>query len=386
MENETGPLRAEELSRIASALFLAATGDAGWNHFLERVSSVSGGVCTHMFGFDCQAGIAEAAAYSGYDPAWIKIYDEYYQSMNPWAAGLIRHPAGVPVDCEAMCPSEEVLKTEFYNDWLRPQGDISQGGGALLFSSKSRFFALGGNIRRKDADRLKPQWLQIVGQLIPHMQQAFEISRALAGVRLETAIVARYGLRDVPGFVLSSESGFVLFANQMAEEMLQRGQPIATDIGGRLSFGAGQAAGTTIGEILRYKLTPGSPSFAARVPASAGEPAYRLRFARLASDIEVPGTLSLTSVTDRHYVLVLIEPEQSTHSLASQLQALHGLTLAEAEVALAIAEGFTIREIADLRAVSTLTVRHQVKVVIGKLGVRRQADIVRVVLTLPLPT
>jgi DNA-binding CsgD family transcriptional regulator len=48
-------------------------------------------------------------------------------------------------------------------------------------------------------------------------------------------------------------------------------------------------------------------------------------------------------------------------------------------VALKIAEGMTLREIADIRGVSIHTVRNQLKSAMSKTDSRRQADLVRIV-------
>jgi DNA-binding NarL/FixJ family response regulator len=57
-----------------------------------------------------------------------------------------------------------------------------------------------------------------------------------------------------------------------------------------------------------------------------------------------------------------------------------GLTRAEAEVALALAEGLTPGEIAEAREVSLHTVRNQIKAMMWKCGVRRQAELMVVVM------
>ncbi|GAM96972.1 hypothetical protein U91I_00593 [alpha proteobacterium U9-1i] len=53
------------------------------------------------------------------------------------------------------------------------------------------------------------------------------------------------------------------------------------------------------------------------------------------------------------------------------------MTAAEASVATAIADGFTVDEIAKQRKASVATVRSQLQTVFSKAGVRRQSDLVR---------
>ena len=64
---------------------------------------------------------------------------------------------------------------------------------------------------------------------------------------------------------------------------------------------------------------------------------------------------------------------------------LFGLSSAEAAVAVRLASGDCPERIAQLREVSVVTVRNQLKSVAAKLGVRRQVELVSIVLrTVPL--
>lgn len=58
-----------------------------------------------------------------------------------------------------------------------------------------------------------------------------------------------------------------------------------------------------------------------------------------------------------------------------RLQAQYGLTPAESEIALAIARGLTLADIAGKREVSVGTLRSQLKSIFGKVGVNRQAEL-----------
>ncbi len=61
------------------------------------------------------------------------------------------------------------------------------------------------------------------------------------------------------------------------------------------------------------------------------------------------------------------------------LQATFTLTRSEAEVALAMVRGASLRQIAEARGVSINTVRNQVKSAMAKTATRRQIDLVLVV-------
>jgi DNA-binding CsgD family transcriptional regulator len=73
------------------------------------------------------------------------------------------------------------------------------------------------------------------------------------------------------------------------------------------------------------------------------------------------------------------EPHLSAAGLTRRLGELFKLTLVEQRVAAALAQGLVPADIAEQQTVSINTVRSQVQSVFGKLGVHRQAELVRLV-------
>lgn len=369
-------LSSDELSRLTTTLFSASMGKVDWEYFLAELSSQTGDICTHMFGYDLEANINIDLAAYGYAPEHIETYNQYYAELNAWAPGFVAHQAGVVVDCENMCRSEELVRTEFYNDWLRPQEDIVQGGGALLFKNDTRVFALGGNIRLKDSDRLKQRWLQTVHQLIPHMQQALEISRMLAGQKLETAIVAKEGLRRTPGLLVLSDRGRIIFANEIAQTMVSQGYPVSCDIQGNLTYGHDSEARRINANHFRHQLSSASPSFSVILPKVKRHRGYKLRFIKIDRDTQVLLPFDNMFGFSSACAMLLIEEVSSHIGVEDQLIGRFGFTQAEAEVALFLGEGVSTREIAEHRGVSIHTVRSQVKAAMAKLHTRRQTELV----------
>ena len=76
---------------------------------------------------------------------------------------------------------------------------------------------------------------------------------------------------------------------------------------------------------------------------------------------------------------------QPTVPHIDHLQLALGLTTAEAEVVRALAEGHSLREIADQSHRAVTTVRWHIKQVKAKLGVSRQVELVRLALAVVEP-
>lgn len=78
-------------------------------------------------------------------------------------------------------------------------------------------------------------------------------------------------------------------------------------------------------------------------------------------------------------LLVIVDPNRVAAGEAQALQAIHGLTTAEAEVALGLSRGRSLPGIAAERGVTTQTVRNQLKRAMTKTSTRRQAELAALV-------
>lgn len=92
------------------------------------------------------------------------------------------------------------------------------------------------------------------------------------------------------------------------------------------------------------------------------------------------GERAMAGVTGARCLLVSVRP-LAKPAPAKALRASYGLTAAEAELALALAAGDSLRAVAARRGVSINTVRNQLSAVFDKTGCRRQQDLVRLLTT-----
>ena len=84
-------------------------------------------------------------------------------------------------------------------------------------------------------------------------------------------------------------------------------------------------------------------------------------------------------------MLFVTDPEHVPTPDGLVLMRAYGLTASEADIAVALARGDTLSDIADTRCVSIHTVRAQVKQVLSKTSTRRQSALVRLLLASARP-
>ena len=373
------PVSRENLSELTTLMFSAALDPSRWIDFLDRLRCISGGVRTHLFGHDRETEHSLGLLASGYEDSFVESYNAYYGTMNAWAPSFSRHPTGTILPSEHMCPTDHLTKTEFYHDWIKPQEDILGGGGSVLFNENKRSFLFGGNIRRRDVDRLYDDWMELVALLTPNLQFAFEINRALAGKSVERlALVGETTTRTA--VVVINAHRVILYANQSALGLLQDGAVVREDSRHRLDFADSTPArlfARAVHSIGRSDLFFTSEF---RATDACQRNAYTCRTARMKSDRYGDLRYALMVGRDEPSLVLTLTPEVPKRDIERLLTERFSMTPNEAKVAARLSRGSTIAQIAEERAVSVHTVRNQLKSAMAKLGVHRQADLVREVL------
>lgn len=91
----------------------------------------------------------------------------------------------------------------------------------------------------------------------------------------------------------------------------------------------------------------------------------------------------LNSAWQEPLVLVIIsDTRQMAVTAAGRMRDMYGLTVAESVLVAELAEGKSVREIPELRAVAVSTLRTQLMAAFTKTGVRRQAELIPLVAAL----
>ncbi|WP_157932935.1 helix-turn-helix transcriptional regulator [Roseovarius salinarum] len=366
-------------SDVVTRIYAAGVDPGRWQDVVDALHRGGGGIKTQLFGHDATSGLNIGMVTCGYDPDFLTAYADHFGAINPWVPAMLSAPEGSVLSAAEMCPADAMARTEFYNDWVRPQGDIRCGGGLVLFRDDHRTVMLGANIRARDADRHEADWLALCGLLRPHLAQAFEISRQVAGRRLEAAAADAAGHGE-PALILVDWRAHILYASAPAQRMLSEGGVVRFDGRNRLSFCERRADAAFNSACA--DLRAGAPLSPARFAVAAGNGAHRLgcRILPFQTGAGAAGALGPLCDVNAPCLLVCLGGVQGQGAGRAPLCDLYGMTPTEAEVAERITDGWSVAGLAQQRGVSRHTTRNQLKAAMAKCGARRQADLVRVVL------
>lgn len=266
-----------------------------------------------------------------------------------------------------------------YNEFMRQQ-DIYRMCGGVVTDGREEFpfVALLGyrDANQVPFDKAETAFFQ---SLLPHLRRALKLRSRLSAA--ETTSPAEMALQALGIAALALDGNArVRFANTAAERLL------STHPAARLRHGCLRLAGSgeqrRLEELLRHSanrmrdLAPQAPT-----TITVGQlPGPRLILSF------VPAMQGALNGGGEVVALVFLRSAGDASSLTRrELQAAYGLSNAEADLVLALTSGASLQEHATERGVAHSTVRTQLNQAMAKIGVSRQSDLVRTVLTGHLP-
>src|SRR5215813_10895654 len=110
----------------------AAAGHGEWEGFLGELAGALRGVIPALFVHERPTEAATLGVTVGVDPAWAAAYDNYYVKHDLRRRKIWALPAGSVFVGSALVPNRELVRSEFYNDFLRPHGYFHLAGAVPL--------------------------------------------------------------------------------------------------------------------------------------------------------------------------------------------------------------------------------------------------------------
>jgi DNA-binding CsgD family transcriptional regulator/PAS domain-containing protein len=342
-----------------------------WPHFLSAFAVAVDAPAASLSVLDARNHHGAVTASHGIDPFWERRFAEYYAGLNVWMQGtsLFRVPGHVERG-EEVIRDAALEKTEFYNDFLRPQNQFYVLGGVLTREDST--VSLIAALRSKAGGPIQGTEQALTLELVPHLRTALRLHHRIAGLEKELEY-ASDALDHVSGsLIVTDSSSRILYMNRSAEALLKSNRGLSTAPADGLRAGSpsqtadlrefiARAAGTVTGNGKH-------PGGVIQVQRSGGSP-LRLQIAPLAS--------SSGSAGRRPAVAIFIaEAEGTAKPNPELLGAILDLSPTEARLTAALVRGETIQQFAREAGVSVNTARTLLSRVFSKTNVSRQAELV----------
>ena len=302
-------------------------------------------------------------------------YLEVYHSIDEFVPRFRRQPYGRLVRRADLCTEDELKASVTFNEFhyraSNQRGVSTRLNGPEGYSHVT--WAIFDPVGRDGG--WSSRQLAMVKRIMPHIRQLVWVRQALADAgALRTSLAGLLDARRL-GVVHLDRWQRIIAANDLAREVLRRGDCLS-DHGGVLSA---SVPADRVG--LEQLLASALPQFGST--AVGGSILLRRRSGRRRLMVHVKPTvvLELDFAVRRVAALVLIvDPWRPPRIDPGHVATAFGLTPAESEVACWLAQGKSVAEIAASTGRQRRTVYWLLEQIYAKVGVRRQVDLVRLVL------
>jgi DNA-binding CsgD family transcriptional regulator len=304
-------------------------------------------------------------------------YREHFHRQDPWSRGWrSKGPLdGQPITGEMFVRRRDFTRSEFFNDYCRPNG-LDRMCGVMFGAGEERTDMAGATFYRSPGgEPYGGDSIALLGHLSPHLGRALELRRRVIppapGSETKAPVLDALNCATI----LLDGRGTVVMMNRAATRLLDKRDGLLLDKTGRCaaSFsedtaalrrmieraGGKGAGGVGIGgEVIIRRPSGGRPAVMFALPLRPEGPA--------------------AAVDGRAVVALLVrEPGVPAPTPPQTLAEVFGLTRAESKLAAALADGVTLPQYAERNGIGRETAHSHLKRMFAKTGAHRQLDIVR---------
>jgi DNA-binding CsgD family transcriptional regulator len=367
--------QADEYFELLPRIFEIGSGN--WDPLLDGLKEYLAGSAIALVSHDFKNRIGSIPFASGYNREYLRSYALYYARHNVWLEHErdYRSPGAIHIGAD-LVSEYALVGSRFYTEWLQPQ-DLHHRLCAVL--SRERATAVFLDIMRpRSGPGFTGDDVERCRALLPHVQRALRMHRRIAELEIERD-AAFHALDHLPwGVVFVDERRNRLGANRHAQEILLAGDGLMSR-GGSLKAALAEED-ARLNRLLSSALRRTGDSL-----PSVGGPLSITRpsGAHPLSVVVVPLRTKADALGDRipAAAIFVSDPDVRLDSSNEQhLRELYALTAGEARLAAWLSQGKSVDAAASAMGISVNTARAYLKRIYGKTGVRRQPELVRLLL------
>lgn len=361
-------MRSHSYSRLVSTIYDAAVEPRLWPAALQSVAEAFGAVGAAYVVQDKRTDRVGWISVSGPCVQLKADYVSYYSTRDPYRPILGAAPSGRWLRLSSSLPKTVLRGNEWYNDFVVKSG-VGDILAARLFEHGSYTARFGIHQGIKQA-RLTPARSLPLPALFEALSRAAQLHYEFRRLSQRSSIALRALDQVATGVIVTDCEARVIDINRAAERAITSGDGLMVRHGRlctRRVFETAKLAKLIAAAAARDEAAPRAGRML--IGRRDGGPAYVLTVTPLGAEL---------AASDYAVAMVLVaDPEQPSPS-EKELAEFFGFSPAESRLAAALMTGMRLRDIATGCDVRITTLRTQLSSILRKAGVKRQADLVRV--------
>lgn len=348
---------------LVDLIYACLLGEATWQRFLDELNSLLPGGKSLFLLHDTVRNKGSFSLASGLREDDLAAYSQHYSKINPWMKGAAIRPIGVGVVSEQMLERADLVRTEYYCDFLR-HVDCEAAVGVTITRENGRLFALSTLTANPDPDDNMAAAKVLTG-LSPHLHKAFRFYRGQTQGGNADNQITILDHADI-GVVVVGEGGALRRSNSLGDRHLGAGELVGLSRVGRVTLRDRTAQAVLREMVDGIAAGPRVHSYVVTTPQGP----TKVTLAKICRD-------ALADFFGGPAVAIIIDTA-SWYSSAGIASFAHRFTLTPAELKLAdaLGRGASVREAAGFLGIAEGTARQQLKSIFRKTGVSRQSELV----------
>ena len=373
--------RQDEFDCIVNSLNEAMLDETRWQDASALIDEAFGSKGSILaYGADHAGGAIEVfftrCVYRGIDRTdWQRTYYSDYYATDEHLPRLRALPDRKIVHVTELFSEQELKTSRTYNEWL-PLCH-GQDGLNVRLDGPAGSRIIWGIADPVDADGWTGARLEMIANVLPHLRQYVSVYSTLADAGALGKSISTLLDNTRIGIVQLNRNARIIEASDYARDILRKNDGLS-DRNGEL-YAAYPQDNMKLRKLLDQALAPHG------VQASSGSMLVR-RPSLLPRYVMHLKPVTLREADDRSQnvaaLMLIADPVERAAIDPELIESVLGLTPAEAEVVVLLAEGHTMRQISLIKRRSYNTVRTHLAHAMTKLGVSRQYDVARLVLAL----
>lgn len=372
---------------LIDILYQTLEDTSAWNRFYDAIAQVVDVEIVHMLGIDKTHGALSYSDGTNMPAHGELAYIQNYHFLDPRVPIVLKSNTMSWTHCHEVLDVNFVTNDPFYQEFLIPYGLRYMSACKVVDDENA--IVIFSVLRRPEQGPLGQEAITFLNKLMPHVARVCRLSvknfiystQALVGHALINKLRQPVVLITLKGHVVhANEAANLLFADSSIVT-IQQNQLILPGNFAQQFEKECQRLETLF--FVNGEVNPDAKAEFSTIKVSAkdaeGKQATIYAFITMLIPQQMMATFGL-----RPLVMVFFyHPETNTSIDPALLSAAFGLTPAECRIAVMLADGYSLKEIAKELDIQFDTVRKQLQAIYQKTSTNRQPELIRLLLNLP---
>jgi DNA-binding CsgD family transcriptional regulator len=369
-------------SHIVPEIYEATIDPNHWDYVVTMIAKLTKSNSACLYYKNKELEIASTIAQFGLPEGERMSFNDQCDTLDDMFCSKQPAKSKEPIFTQFYPGSNGVMKddSQLYVDWMKPNG-IYHVGGAQFVDTESHKAGI-AILRDEKAGVWEEGELRVINEILPHLRRALNIHSEFTHLRLRQDALLQGLDRLVIGLILYDNNARPVYINPTAQAIIE-GHPAMQFQDGDLILTNPEDEKNLRKTIIDTGAIDPDDSWKQSVAIGITHPDVEAPLPILVTPMHAHLITSDLDYEGARVAVFLSDPNLQQPISIDNLVSVYNLTPSEAQVAISLANGHSIDEIAQGSHHSAHTIRSQLKSVFRKTGVSRQSELIKLLLTGP---